>query len=113
MCVLDALGTTDRGEVFATKWPRRYGRVVPSLDRGQSIQETFSWPAKVRANLEQLKSELEREEKPALLSEATFRVTSNFSGICSASRGAHILEAHQFGCRFEHVQFSASAFVFL
>ena len=68
----------------------------------------LSYGQKAKANLEKLKLEVKPGEKPALLSNATFAVSSNFSGICSASRGARVLEAHGFGCQFRHVHLSAS-----
>lgn len=108
MSVSDALSTTSSGQVFATKWPRAYKTVVPHRDDGQSLQQAFLWAEKAKANLEKLKLEVKPGEKPALLSNATFAVSSNFSGICSASRGARVLEAHGFGCQFRHVHLSAS-----
>ena len=103
----DAVGTTARGQQYANKWPRGYKHIRPDPSRAQSVESAFNWPQKARQNLEGLKAELMEDEKPALLSGRNFRVSSNFSGICSQSRGSRILENNGFGCSFHHVLSSA------
>lgn len=105
--VMDAIGKTSNGQPYAAKWPKLYKRVVPDSSIEQTIQEAFAWPVKAKKNLEILKAEMNPDHKPALLSGRTFTISSNFSGICSQSRGARILENYSFGCFFQHVQSSA------
>lgn len=104
--VSDAIGKTSSGQPYAAKWPRLYKRVVPDPSLEQTIEEAFAWPVKAKRNLEILKAGIKPDCKPALLSGRTLTLSSNFSGICSQSRGARILENHSFGSFFRHVQSS-------
>lgn len=101
--VCDAVARTSSGQPYAYKWPKSYKWIVPDLSRAQSLEDAFEWSAKARLNLEDLKKGLKQDEMPALVSGKCFTVSSNFSGICSQSRGSKIIEQHGFGCSFQHV----------
>ena len=110
--ISDAIGVTKTGQPFAKKWPKRYKSITPIPERSQSVQQAFQWPAVALQNLDSLKLELAPGEKPLLLSGRTLSVSSNFSGICSQSRGARVLQSHGFGCSFEHVHLSVQQSMF-
>ena len=97
--------TQDLQQPYAIEWPKLYKKRVPNASCSQSLQETFNWPAKAKANLEKLSEQVGPGVKPALLYGKRQSISSNFSGICSQSRGSQILENHSFGpgCHFNHV----------
>ena len=92
---------------YPLKWPKTLKKSYPEQMKAQSIHEAFQWPVKALRNLQGLKETM-KNFKPVLLSNRELTISSNFSGICSQSRGACILQSHGFGCRFRHVDDSAS-----
>lgn len=102
--VSDAVGTIGTCQ-FGAKWPRLYKKVVPEPTKAQCLQEAFSWPAKVKKNLDRIVEGSRDARNSILLSRRRLEVTSNFSGICSQSRGCAILESHGYGCTFHHKSF--------
>jgi hypothetical protein len=106
----DAIGVTSTGAEYAIKWPKGYRKVVVDQSKAQSLAEAFSWPSKAKVNLEKLTEQIGSEFKPVLLADRELTVSSNFSGVCSQSRGTMVLQAHGFGkCRFRHVSFCEKA----
>ena len=105
LCIDDAISFTEKGkQPYAVKWPRMFKKRVPRADHAQSLQDVFRWPLLAKENLERLKTELDPDVKPLLLSNKNLTISSNFSGICSQSRGSKILESHAIGSvSFQHV----------
>ena len=101
----DSIGTTAAGRDFAKKWPKHYKKVAPDPEKSQSLVEAFSWPVKAKQNLARIVEALPADRHPVLLSNRRLSCTSNFSGVCSQTRAAMVLEAHKFGCQFAHLSF--------
>lgn len=60
---------------------------------------------KAKKNLDRLVQDLHPSVKPVLLSGRQLTIASSFSGVCSQSRGASVLQSHGFGCAFKHICF--------
>ena len=103
--VSDGLAFTDAGQEYALKWPKSKKKVVPDPAKAQTLEEAFQWPVKAKTNLQKLIQELPGHLRPVLLSGRELSVASSFSGICSQSRGALVLQAHNYGCNFKHISF--------
>ena len=98
---------TPRGEPFAVKWPKHLQRQIPQPGSTQDLPEAFAWPSKAKANASRIREKM--EGSPILGSGARISLCSFFSGICSQSRGADILQNHEFGVSFDHLSFVEKA----
>ena len=101
------LGKTEQGEEFAVRWPSTFKRIPPTPGNTQSLKEAFGWPAQVKEKLPGVIASMqEGGHIPVISSGRCLKVASFFSGICSQSRGAQILQNHGFGVSFSHVAFT-------
>ena len=100
------LGITAKGEQYAVKWPKHLKRQLPCDVESQSLQEAFAWPTKVKENMKNLLAKIRDKSCPIISSGKCLQLTSHFSGICSQTRGAQILQNHDFGVSFEHISFT-------
>jgi len=101
------LGRTEQGEEFAVRWPSAFKRIPPTSDNVQSLKDAFGWPAKVKEKLPDVVASMQKSGHiPVISTGLCLRVASFFSGICSQSRGAQILQNHGFGVSFSHIAFT-------
>lgn len=101
------LGRTEQGEEFAVRWPSAFKRIPPTSDNVQSLRDAFGWPAQVKEKLPDVVASIEKNGHiPVISTGLCLRVASFFSGICSQSRGAQILQNHGFGVSFSHIAFT-------
>ena len=73
-----------------------------------SLQEAFSWPAKIS---DILHSDIlpSTKGRPLISSGREITIASNFSGVCTQSRSAAVLQANKIGVTFRHVRRSVGA----
>lgn len=91
------------GQPFPAGWPSERPRVRPNACPSKTMQEAFAWPTVAKRNLAGILSNLDPGVKPLIATGKCLKVSSHFSGMCTQSRGAMILEAHGFGVTFQHV----------
>jgi len=82
-------------------------RLWKTSDNVQSLRDAFGWPAQVKEKLPDVVASIEKNGHiPVISTGLCLRVASFFSGICSQSRGAQILQNHGFGVSFSHIAFT-------
>ena len=100
----DGLGYVN-GQPYPQSWPRSRPKVKLSLYPQKSLAEAFAWPTVVKRNLEEILNNLDPHDgTPVVSSGRSLKMSSNFSGICTQSRAARVLEEHQMGVSFKHVR---------
>lgn len=102
--ISDGIGWAN-GQPYPKKWPK-LRKIKQLRDQGQyqDLLHAFSWPEVVREVMYQHMESMPTDEKPVGSLHQTLRVTSHWSGICTQSHGAQVLQAAKIvNCAFEHV----------
>jgi len=94
------------GQPYPAKWPKsrkREQRVAGSQRQG--LLEAFGWPKLVGEALAAHMDMIPPEDKPIAATKCQLRTSSHWSGICTQSRGAAVLQANKVvNCTFQHVR---------
>ena len=100
----DGLGWHD-GDPYPMNWPTLRAKVRPVDRPAKTIDEAFNWPVVVKKNLKEILRNLgPNAGTPIICTGRLLKMTSNFSGICTQSRAAAVLQSHEMGVSFKHVR---------
>lgn len=85
-------------------WPKGRTRVEPGLLPHQTLSEAFRWPEKIKSAVKLLNEPSAGLEQAIIFKEKVLTVSSHFSGVCTQSRAAMVLESHGISPRFKHAR---------
>ena len=101
------LGCAWQDEDSKFKWPKARKRVVPTDYERLTLKEAFAaWPRAVVRFCKNMRLDIMQEKPdmpPLIAGKTTLTIASHFSGVCTQSRAAAILHAHDIGVKFKHV----------
>ena len=101
----ESLQFDDDEEPSPSKWPKDRCRIKMDTEPSKTLLEAFSWPTTVKKTMEKvLKEDVPGDAKPVIAAGMTLKVASHFSGVCSQTRGAMVLQENGFGVSFQHVR---------
>lgn len=104
---MSGLGFID-GQPFPHCWPSSRPKVLPESCPSKTLEQAFAWPSVVKRNLTKVLDQLGPGDGTPLISTGKcLKASSHFSGICTQSRAAMVLQEHQMGVSFSHVKGSA------
>lgn len=97
------LGYID-GQPYPMGWPSDRQKIVPSELPPMTLLEAFQWPKVVKANLNKILENFDTEDgNPLITQNRRLQVTSHFSGVCTQSHAAQVLQSNGMGT-FDHVR---------
>lgn len=98
----DGLGDLE-GQPFPKGWPKGRPKLLPEDFPAKTVEEAFQWPLVVRKNLEHILGNMNPADgKPLITTGKRLKTTSHFSGVCTQSRAAMVVEGHGMGVKFRH-----------
>lgn len=95
------------GQPYPKGWPANRPRFAFGSTPTKSILEAFRWPEVAKKNLEAiLENHPPENGTPLVTTGKRLKISSHFSGVCTQSRAAAVLEQHQVGVSFEYARVS-------